>query len=82
MQQNQDLSNWDVIGVTNMYFMFWGASNFNAPLNWGSNTSNVTNMSGMFKQAVVFNQDISNWDVSRVSNMEYMFRSTMLLIKI
>ena len=38
---------------------------FNQPLNlW--NTANVTNMDRMFYDARVFNQDISNWNVSSV----------------
>ncbi|WP_415674743.1 BspA family leucine-rich repeat surface protein, partial [Vibrio neptunius] len=33
--------------------------------NW--DTSNVTNMSSMFRNAEAFNQDISNWNVSQVT---------------
>ena len=36
-------------------------------------TSNVTNMSGMFKDANEFNQNISNWDTSKVTDMSFMF---------
>ncbi|WP_281991669.1 BspA family leucine-rich repeat surface protein, partial [Aquimarina aggregata] len=35
--------------------------------------SNVTNMNGMFREAINFNSDISNWDVSNVTNMNSMF---------
>ena len=34
--------------------------------------SNVTNMSKMFRNSE-FNGDISNWDVSNVTNMDFMF---------
>ena len=48
-------------------------TSFNQPIgNW--NTSNVTNMFGMFYQASSFNQDISAWDTSNVTTMNYMFQ--------
>jgi surface protein len=31
-------------------------------------------MTGMFRGAIVFNQDISNWDVSKVTDMTGVFR--------
>ncbi|AOQ22019.1 BspA family leucine-rich repeat surface protein [Mycoplasma capricolum subsp. capripneumoniae] len=37
-------------------------------------TSNVTNMAGMFFGATSFNQDISKWDVSKVKTMNGMFK--------
>ncbi|AJM71610.1 BspA family leucine-rich repeat surface protein [Mycoplasma yeatsii] len=37
-------------------------------------TSNVTDMSGMFENVYNFNQDISNWDTSNVTNMSRMFK--------
>ena len=36
-------------------------------------TSNVTNMSRMFKGALDFNSNISHWDTSNVTNMSLMF---------
>ena len=33
-------------------------------------TGNVTDMSELFKNKTTFNDDISNWDVSNVTNME------------
>ena len=40
-------------------------------LNW--NTSNVTNMAGMFSGCSAFNHYINNWDTSKVKNMKFMF---------
>ena len=39
--------------------------------NW--NTSNVTSMSSLFKDANTFNDDIGSWDVSNVTSMMNMF---------
>jgi surface protein len=37
------------------------------------NVGNVTNMSSMFDEANVFNQDIGRWNVGKVTNMYWMF---------
>ena len=54
----------------------WNSSNRigeYGPINsW--DTSKVTNMSGLFKEAYDFNDDISNWDTSNVTNMNSMFK--------
>jgi len=39
-------------------------------------TSLVTNLTGLFGSAPAFNQEIGNWDVSNVTNMEVMFISS------
>ena len=38
--------------------------------------NNVTNMSFMFSHALIFNGDISNWNVNTITKMEEMFFST------
>ena len=37
------------------------------------NTSKVTNMSGLFRSALYFNDDISKWNTSKVTDMRLMF---------
>ncbi|MFV0553610.1 MAG: BspA family leucine-rich repeat surface protein [Mangrovibacterium sp.] len=73
---NQDLSRWNVGQVKSMAKMFYVASAFDnggEALGWGSRTSRVTDMSYMFFSAKAFNQDLSNWDVSKVEKMNCMF---------
>ena len=68
----QRMNEWDTSSVTNMRYMFDGASSFNQSIGaW--NTSKVTNMYAMFDGASSFNQNISSWDVSSVTNMLAMF---------
>ena len=53
---------------------FGGCANhpYYGPINtW--DISRVTDTSGMFRGAPLFNQDIGNWDVSNVTNMKQMF---------
>jgi surface protein len=80
---NQDISKWNVSNVTNMARMFQNCKIFNQPIgNWErhddpnntSTVSKVTNMEYMFKcRDSLFNQDISKWNVSNVTNMAGMF---------
>ena len=83
---NQDISSWNVSSVTNMRYMFIGATLFNngattdvggKPLTWTS-TSLVENMANMFENAAKFNQDVSSWNVSSVNDMSDMFSSAAL----
>ena len=62
----------DMNAVTNMSFMFNGATSFNGDIS-GWNTGQVDNMESMFHQATGFNQDIGNWNTAQVTNMFGMF---------
>ena len=74
---NVDLSSWDVSNVTSFSGMFQRALSFNNAGasgigNW--DVSNGTTFSRMFEQTP-FNQDISNWQTTNVTNMSFMFLS-------
>jgi surface protein len=59
-------------GVTNMSYMFFGASTFNDDISlWTTNA--VTDMSLMFAGATAFNQNIGSWTTNAVTDMSFMF---------
>ena len=62
----------DMSAVTNMAYMFRGASSFNGDIS-GWNTVAVTDMTGMFWGATSFNQDIGGWNTAQVASMKWMF---------
>ena len=76
---NQDIGAWDVSNVTNMSLMFQGVSFSHTFNNGGSpsisawTTSLVTSMFGMFNANSNFNQNIGNWNVSKVNDFGEMF---------
>jgi len=58
--------------VTDMSYMFIGASSFNGDVS-GWDTGLVTNMSTMFYGASSFNQSLNSWDTGSVTDMSVMF---------
>src|SRR5699024_4385392 len=80
---DQDLSSWDVSKVNNMGYMFYGAKAFNSPLeDWvpGADLVDGCSLSSMFRETEVFDQDLSSWDVSKISSMHTMFNNAPLSI--
>merc|ERR1712125_2200 len=60
------------IRVAVLEYMEIGEDNSHGPISmW--DTSEVTDMSGLFKGNTEFNADISRWDVSQVTSMENLF---------
>ena len=72
---DQDISSWDVLGVTNMQNMFTSAQTFNQNISsW--ETSNVTNMVNLFKNAGQFNQNISYWTIQSSTTLTNMLSNS------
>ena len=59
--------------VTDMSWMFRGASSFNGNLS-GWDVSPVIDMSGMFDGASSFNKPLNDWNTRSVTDMDNMFR--------
>lgn len=73
---NQNLSSWRVDNLTNVLQMFNGAIAFNngevgntgsRPLTWGDKTKKINAIAGMFNGATSFNQDISSWTITNIT---------------
>ncbi len=71
INNNEDYSQVDVSGITNMSELFKDKEVRYDITGW--DVSNVTNMNSMFHSAILFNQPIGDWDVSNVTNMSFMF---------
>jgi surface protein len=75
---NQDLSRWQPFLVTDFTSMFNGATAFNSPVFSQAGTSaSSTNMTSMFQSAIVFNQNLSSLNTSKVTNMTSMFNGAI-----
>ncbi|WP_434343609.1 BspA family leucine-rich repeat surface protein [Mycoplasma sp. 06067-C1-B144P-99-0482-3] len=65
---------WDTSHITDMSYAFYNTNYINdKSISKWNNTSNVTNMEAIFGLSKGFDQNISNWDASKVKNMISMF---------
>jgi surface protein len=67
-----DVKNWNVSKVTDMRYIFSGATSFNQDLS-GWNTAAVTNMAFMFNGATAMNGGLNGWNTAKVISMDRMF---------
>ena len=75
MAMNSDLSGWNVGKVTNLKGTFLDAFKF-AGIGLSSwITTSLTTMHSTFWGATLVNVDFGGWDVSRVTSLQYTFRS-------
>lgn len=72
---SNEINNWNVSHVEDMWATFYACTNFNQPLNkW--NVSKVNNMADMFWFCTKFNQNLNNWNVNKVHYLANMFKWT------
>ena len=88
---NGDLSSWNLSNVTNFVSMFQNASSFNngdpgntgaKPLTWTIKNTGTVNMTNMFNGAASFNQKVSDWNMTSVTNVLSMFSGATILMMV
>ena len=72
---NQDLSAWNVENVEHTGGMFEAARSFDSPLCTVTKQGRLELASRMFKDALRFDQDLSDWDLSDVWDFSSMFQN-------
>jgi len=68
------IDQWGAIIWQSMQAAFWGANELIYNATDTPNLSAVTDVSMMFRGAILFNGNINSWNVSTVTNMSMMFR--------
>ena len=68
-----DIKQWGDIIWSSFERAFFGCSNLIGSFTDAPNLTNVTNFERIFQDCSSFNQPIGNWDVSNVTNINYMF---------
>ena len=80
---NANLSTWDVSSVTSMSYMFNNAVTFNVNVteldmnvtNSSFVNTTVANVTDVYGESLLATGDLTGWDVSRVTDMAYMFNN-------
>jgi len=67
-----DIKQWGNISWTDMSRAFYGCNQLQATVTDTPDLTNVTNMISMLRSSS-FNKDINHWDVSNVTNINFMF---------
>ena len=69
-----DLSGWDTSSLRTMTDMFYGCSNLQKILGIEDfNISQVTNLSGVFRECAMTSINLDSWDFNGVTKVSYMF---------
>ncbi len=66
----------DLSQLTSLNSAFSGATSIGASTesgNWNWDTSTITNLTNIFRSATSFDQDLSGWDISQVTDFSFMF---------
>ena len=72
------IDQWGTGTWTSMEAAFYGADNLVMTATDSPNLSQVTSMRNMFRKALIFNGDLSEWDTSSVTSMREMFRGALI----
>ena len=81
---NQDISTFDMSGVTDMQYMFDDNSAFNQDISgWDvSGVTNPNNMRYVFRNATAFDQNLNAWDVSAIHSLPLDFETNTPLFTV
>ncbi len=72
-QKLKEITQWGDIEWASLESAFEGCSNVLSRATDIPNLDNVTSLNGMFRDAISFDGNVSNWDVKNVTSMEMLF---------
>ena len=77
-QKILSVDQWGDVNWKSLTRAFRGCNNLRIGAKDAPNLKDVKDMSGMFEEAINFNQSINHWDVSNVQNMSRLFKDAIL----